>query len=104
MKTYRVVITDEAVGQARAYLWHIAVEQEMPLTAARWWRKADAMIQTLSTIPNRCPYAPENEHSRYELRMLLVDECLFVFHVDEETRSVWVVRFRHGKQEPWPID
>lgn len=104
MKKYRVIITDEALEQARAHLRYIAEDRRLPLIAERWWEKALDLVSRLGTYPRRCPYAPENLLSRHELRMLVVDNCLFVFHVDEESDSVLVVRFRHGSQEPWPID
>jgi plasmid stabilization system protein ParE len=100
--TYRVIIADEALAAVERFLDYIGVEQGMPLTASRWWEKALARVETLRTMPRRCPLAPENELSAHELRMLIVDRCLFVFHVDDVDRVVYVVKFRHGAQLPGP--
>jgi plasmid stabilization system protein ParE len=98
--TYRVIISDDALAGVVAFLDYIADTKQMPLTADRWWAKALAKVETLRTMPRRCPLAPENEFSRYELRMLIVDRCLFIFQIDEETRTVRIVKFRHGSQLP----
>ncbi|MGL4514000.1 MAG: type II toxin-antitoxin system RelE/ParE family toxin [Lacipirellulaceae bacterium] len=99
---YRVVIADGALASVERFLDYIAIEQGMPLTASRWWEKALARVETLRTMPRRCPLAPENEWSKSELRMLIVDRCLFIFNVDDHDRVVDVVKFRHGAQLPGP--
>ncbi len=38
--TDRVLIADDALDAVRTFLDYIAVTQQMPLTAARWWEKA----------------------------------------------------------------
>jgi hypothetical protein len=40
MKTYRVIISDAALEGVREFLHYLAVEQQAPLTAQRWWDKA----------------------------------------------------------------
>ncbi len=34
--------------------------------------------------------------------MLIVDRCLFLYHVEEEARAVRIIDFRHGSQLPQP--
>src|SRR5688572_23052619 len=104
MKEYRVIISDDALADVRKFLHYIAVDQESPQTAERWWRKALARIDSLAAMPQRCPYAPENEHSVLMIRMLIVDRCLFLYHIDEKTKAVRILRFRHGSQMPFQID
>ena len=101
--TYRVLVSNDALDAVRAYLDYIAVSQQMPLTAARWWEKALARVETLRFMPRRCPLAPENELSDYELRMLIVNHCLFIFNIDDATRTVRVVKFRHSAQLPGAV-
>ena len=102
--TYRVLVSDEALDAVRAYLDYIAVSQQLPLTAARWWKRALARVETLRSMPRRCPLAPENKFSDHELRMLIVNHCLFIFNIDDATRTVRVVKFRHTAQLPGAID
>lgn len=104
MKQYRVIISDDALTDVRRFLHYIAVEQESPLAAERWWRKALAKIDSLAAMPQRCPYAPENEQSILTIRMLIVDRCLFLYHIDEQSKAVRILRFRHGSQMPFQVD
>jgi len=98
------LVTDDALDAVRGFLDFIAVTQQMPLAAARWWEKALARVETLRFMPQRCPLAPENHFSNHELRMLIVDPCLFIFNIDDATRIVRVVKFRHAAQLPVAIE
>lgn len=75
MKTYRVILTDEALDQAFEFIRYIAEQAQSLTPAERWWTKAQDKLATLESFPHRCPYAPENDRSKYELRMLIVDRC-----------------------------
>ncbi len=99
---YRVVITSEALAGIERFLDYIAIDQQAPLNAERWWRKALTAIETLDQLPHRCPLAPENEFRDYTIRMLIVDRCLFLYTVDERQKTVRVIGFRHGSQLPKP--
>lgn len=101
---YRVIITDDALADAHDYLVYIAQENHMPQTAEKWWHKALASIDTLEAFPNRCRYAAENRLSKFTLRVLEVDSCLFIYRVDEEKQTVRILRMRHGRRMPCNID
>lgn len=101
---YRVIIADDALADARNCLSYIAVEEQMPETAQKWWIKALAAIDTLEFMPHRCSYAPENEVSKHTIRVLRVDNCLFLFRVVEENKTVRILRLRHGRQLPFDVD
>ncbi len=96
---YRVVVSQEVFDRLEAFVDYIAIEQQAPLNAERWLRKAWQHIQTLKTFPNRCPKAPEDKQFDFTVRMLIVDRCLFLYTVDEEKREVQVFGFRHGSQD-----
>lgn len=96
---FRVIIRDEAIAAIDAYLDYLEEDSKDPIVAVRWWQKAIAKVKTLEYMPRRCPLAPENAKSELELRMLIVDQCLFVFHVADQDQAVYVVRFRHGSRE-----
>ena len=102
---YRVLIHDKALTEVRRFLRYIAVDQGSPLTAERWWEKSLREIDSLQKMPHRCFYAPENDsRSKKPTRMLLVDRCLFLYRVDEESKTVRILRFRHGSQLPYDLD
>jgi len=49
-------------------------------------------------MPRRCSKAEEDEFRPYEVRQLIVDGYLLLFTVVDETKTVWVIGFRHGRQ------
>ncbi len=97
---YRVIITDGALDDVEKFLNYLEFDQGSPLTAVRWWRKALGKVNTLRSMPHRCPMPPENDLRDYTIRALVVDSHLFLYRVDEETRSVEVFGFRHASQLP----
>jgi len=99
---YRVIISSEALDAIDLHLDYIAVEQQVPLNAERWWRKALRAVESLNQFPHRCPHAPENDYRDYDIRMLIVDNCLFLYTIDEPSTTVRVLGFRHGSQQPRP--
>lgn len=100
MKKYRVEMASQAIEGVTQFLDYIALVQQAPLNAERWWRKASKAIESLRFFPHRCPIAPENEFRDYEVRALIVAPCLFLFHIDDANASVRVIGFRHGRQLP----
>ena len=67
--TYRVVLMPRAVRDLdRAYLW---ASRHAPETAGRWLNRFYEALQTLSTSPERCGLAPENELVDREIRQFL---------------------------------
>ena len=100
---YRVIVAPEAYAALEAYIDYVAVEKQAPLNAARWLDKALAALKSLQTFPHRRPLAPENDHCRETIRMLIVDRCLFLYRVDDDARTVRVLDFRHGSQQPRPL-
>lgn len=101
---YRLTVSSEAFEALDAYVDYIAVDKQSPLNAERWLKKAWKALQTLQEFPHRCPPAPENDQFDYTVRMRIVDNCLFLYRVDEENRVVRVFAFRHGSQLPRPQD
>ncbi len=102
--TYRVIITDDALNDARRFLTYIAVDKQSPEIARHWWIKALKAIDSLDFMPQRCPYALENRLSEQVIRALLIDPCLFLYRIDEENKTVRILRMRHGRQMPFEVE
>lgn len=90
---YRVVISQSAMAALDEHVRYIAMEREAPQNAAKWLEKALRMVSTLKLFPQRCPLAPESASSNFEVRMLVVDTCVFTYRVDEANRVVRVRGF-----------
>ena len=87
MKRYRVVISATAKQNMRdGYQW---AARHAPDTAARWLNRFHAALQTLSSNPERCSIAPENDLVDQEIRQFLfgkypnVWRALFTVQRDE---------------------
>lgn len=96
--TYRLVVSTEVFVALDKYVDYIAVEKQSPEIAHRWLDKAWTELQSLGTFPNRCPPAPENDQFDFDVRMLIVDRCLFLYSTDEVNKAVRVFGFRHASQ------
>ncbi len=66
--TYHVIVTQKAKDDLRHYC--AVAAEHAPETAARWLKRFEEALQTLSTNPTRCPLAPEND---------LVDRPIYQF-------------------------
>jgi plasmid stabilization system protein ParE len=69
-RLYRVITQPRAEAAAReAYLW---LHEQSPAAAIRWYRGLREAIESLESLPQRCPLAPENEYFEEEIRQLLM--------------------------------
>ncbi len=97
--TYRLIVSTEVFDALGAYVDYIAIENQSPLNAERWFLKTWAKLETLKIFLHRCPPAPENDQLDFTVRMLIVDSCLFTYTVDDLNKAVRVFGFRHGRQD-----
>ena len=97
---YRVLITKPAERAMRDQALYIAVDQQSPQNAATWLENILTAADSLEQWPKRCSLADENEFRPYEIRKIIVGNHLLLFTVVEETKTVWVLRCRHGNQLP----
>ena len=63
---YSVVVTENAKDNLRAAYRRAA--EHAPETAARWLHRFEAALDTLSSNPERCTLAPENDSVEQEIR------------------------------------
>ena len=93
--TYRVVVTENAKSNLRSYYAHAA--QYAPLTAERWLNRFEKALTTLSSNPQRCSLAPENNRAEPEVRQFLFGKRPSVFRalftiVDDEVQVLHIRR------------
>ncbi len=99
-KEYRVIIEPEALaGIESAYQW---IADYSPDRAGTWVNGLIQTVQSLTTMPTRCPLAPENEYFSEEIRQIFygkrsrVYRILFTLREDE----VHILFVRHSAQAP----
>ena len=99
MKKYHVEITATAEAELReAYLW---IREDAPERAVRWRKGLLKQIERLETLPERCPFAPENAFFAEEIRQLLYGRrsgvYRILFTIDEDI--VFVLHIRHRARQ-----
>ena len=97
MKTYTVNITDEVDASIRRSFSYIY--ERSPQNAINWLRGLYQAIDTLETMPERCPLIREHEAFEAEVRNLVYHSHRIIFTVNDEASIVEVHAFRHGAQD-----
>ena len=93
---YRVRILPGALQDARNYYEFIATYS--PETAVIWFEGLFEVVDSLSTMPNRCPIAPEASLVGMEIRCLGYQKFYrILYSIDENT--VRIYHIRHTSQE-----
>jgi toxin ParE1/3/4 len=101
---YMVIISPTASAAIEDEVHYIAIDKQMPETAARWNDRVHKAIATLSFLPRRYEFAPENADRNYDIRRLIIGNYLALFTIDEAKQAVHVIGFRHGARLPRPDD
>ncbi len=101
---YAVEVTDAALEAMLAQARYIAIECQSPLNAQRWLEQAWDVIDSWEEMPRRHNLAAENASKPYEVRRALLGKYSILFTIDENTRTVRVIGFRHGSRLPRPDD
>ncbi len=96
MKKYHVEITAVAAAELReAYLW---IQEDSPERAVRWREGLHKQTERLETLPERCPFAPENDFFAEEIRQLLYGRrsgrYRILFTIEKDT--VYILHIRQG--------
>lgn len=104
MKKYRVAITATARQAIDDQVAYIAEECLAPVNAAKWLGRVIQVIDGLSTLPTRFPFAEENAHRDYEVRRAIVGSHLLLFTINRRSRIVYIIGLRHGHRLPRPGD
>jgi len=93
---YPVRITPIALEDAEEfYLW---MSQDSSVNGANWFNRLLAAIDTLSSMPHRCPVAPEKEIVGQEIRYLLYSKRYrILFGIEGD--AVVIYHIRHTSQQ-----
>jgi plasmid stabilization system protein ParE len=98
--TYQVII--EAPAQADMEEVYRRLAEGSLEKAAQWYNGLVDAITSLTTLPQRCPFAPENTFFPEEIRHLLYGKrgsrYRILFTITPNT--VHVLHVRHGARQP----
>ena len=95
---YEVFIVAAAKRRIREQAEYIATVQGAPETAARWLLRIYDRIDGLAEMPRRYSVAVEDAWCPYEVRRIPIGQFVLFFTIVDETRTVWVIHAKHGKQ------
>lgn len=79
MKSYQVELTANARANLRGY--YLRSAEHAPETARKWLNRFEKALQSLSTHPDRCRLAPENDVVPEEIREFLFGKRTGTFRV-----------------------
>ncbi|MET0397443.1 MAG: type II toxin-antitoxin system RelE/ParE family toxin [Longimicrobiaceae bacterium] len=92
---FSVLIQPPAEADAEAaYLY---IQEHAPLAAEAWLDGLLAALETLSSMPERCARAPENDAFEEEIRQLLYRSHRILFTVQGD--KVHILHIRHVAQD-----
>ncbi len=98
---YHVELSTRALHDLDVLYFEKNVEESR--AAWLWFNGLQDAVDSLESLPNRCPIAPESKTAGRELRQLLYGDkphvYRIIFSVDEGLRMVKVFHIRHGARE-----
>jgi plasmid stabilization system protein ParE len=97
---FLVETTPESERDAEAILEWL-YSQHAGDTGIRWFLALEDAIASLATSPARCPLAPENADSPFEVRHLLYGRRPHVYRIlfTISGNTVTVLHIRHGRRQ-----
>lgn len=87
--------SDDLVARYR-YL----MRTESVQAADRWLDQIGEAIDSLTSLPDRCPLAPENDAFPVVIRQLITGSTRIYFTVSNETKAAHVLHIRHQARRP----
>jgi plasmid stabilization system protein ParE len=98
--TYQVII--EAQAQADMEEAYRRLAADSLEQAAQWYNGLVDAITSLATLPQRCPFAPENTFFPEEIRHLLYGKRSSRYRIlfTIAPHTVHVLHIRHGARQP----
>lgn len=99
MKKYRLIIQPPALDDLdEAYQW---IREQAPEAAVRWFNGFVEALNTLTTFPDRCGRAPENDAVEAEVSQLLYGRRSGVYRAlfTITGQDVRVLHIRHAARQ-----
>lgn len=96
---YKVILEAPAVKDARDYAAYILTESKSPVPAAKWLSELEEAVSELSEMPRRFRVIDEQEFFPIELRQFLHYSHRVIFHVNDQTSTVHILRVYHAHRD-----
>ena len=96
---YRVLLEATAEQDALEYAAYILSRSESENVATRWLSGLESSIDDLANSPHRFRLIDEQAKFDVELRQFIYYSHRVIYHVNDETRTVHVLRIYHGRRD-----
>ena len=97
--TYQVKLTNNAVGQLKEAIEHIAKGLCEPETARRWSARIQKEMVSLDHMPFRHPLVAEEPWHTEGIRKMTVEHFIVYYWVNKETTTVWITAVVYGRRD-----
>jgi len=99
--SYKVFYTDTMIEQIQDQIQHLRKERVSGATIDGWFARLFDAVDSLYEWPLRHPVAEAESASRgFEIRKLNFENYLIHYRVNESTKVVEVLSFRHAARQP----
>ncbi|MDD2326497.1 MAG: type II toxin-antitoxin system RelE/ParE family toxin [Alphaproteobacteria bacterium] len=98
--SYDLIFTPRAMADLLEIKGYIAVDN--PSRAQSYVRELWEEIQSLKSLPARCPIAPESSAGVHEIRHLLFGDYRILFVV--KVKNVHILRVVHGARVSFKVE
>lgn len=100
--TYKVRLTFRAREDARESASYLRVRS--PESARQWMNGLRKLQEGLAIFPLRFPKVPEAENLHYDYREALHYSHRVIFYVNDENKTVHIVRIYHSARKPLELE
>ena len=97
MKHYAVKITDRGLADMNAIFDYISTQLQVPETARKQYDRIATAIESLRSLPERCPLIDVQPEHDLGMRRLLVDNYSVIYVVRD--KFVTVLRVLHSASD-----
>jgi toxin ParE1/3/4 len=99
MSSYSIEIAEPAENDLSEIAWYIAKELLEPGTAKRTIDKIGAVIITLEEMPLRYAVAVDEKLAAQGIRKIIIDNYIVFYIVEEERKTVTIIRILYGRRD-----
>lgn len=96
---YRVIVEQTAQDDAAEYASFMVREWQASEAVAKWLEELQTVIDSLAEMPRRFKLIDEQAHFVIEVRQIVFHSHRVVFHVNDESNTVHVLRIYHGARD-----
>ena len=96
--TYSIEIKESAWSDLKEIYNYIAGELMEPATAKAQYLRIEKAIFSLDSMPERCRRYEKDPWKSRNLRVMPVDNYIVFYLVDNENKTVTVIRIMYGRQ------